>query len=317
MKRRILFWTLVLSTILGFGWYKATENEEDLRRLAAWQSRHVQLVAEAQVENRHIEDFLGDIASQSDAKQRFEKEFNHGEPLRPRREDGYEVATWRHPRYGTQVELTFAGNNIIASGIQSGSVYVEEFNPQPPRLSLTGRLEAIRQTVIHYGGWLWMVALAVALPTRRLGLFGAEVLLAISLAFGTANLVSPYFSLTLSGVLSNDSLFLSAGMVAFSVICLAFRLTQRGYQPRLQFGLRNILGTTAAVGGLFALGAFGLVALCVFAVGGVIFFVSCWSIASCMPTHRRGSSRAGDSPAMVPRHQLNRLRRTHPRRPMR
>lgn len=280
MKWHLVFWILLLAAILGFGWYKHRENELDRVRQEAWRERVIRLESESIAESNRAYEFIKGLYPEPDAKQRAEAHFNHGEPFELQPEGIYEVATWTHPEYGFEAELTFFGDRLASTGMKAGSVWVTSVNPQPPRFALGSRTETLRQFIARYIGiWLWLAAGFTMMFSRRFGLFAAEVMLAVSLAYCTANLVAPNYSLTLTGVLTNDPMFLAAVMYYISLMCLAYRLAQQGYRPSWRFSVRTILLTTTLVAILLAMGRFGVVALGVLTFSSPVFFMVCHMFA--------------------------------------
>jgi hypothetical protein len=120
-----------------------------------------------------------------------------------------------------------------------------------------------------YAAIAWLVALGVAVISRRFGLVAAEAMVVISLACGTAWLVSPLYDLSLQGIVSNDSLFFALLMYLLSLSLLAFRLPNDKL-PRFQFQVRTLLSVTGLVAILLAMGPFGYVALAALSAGAVL-----------------------------------------------
>lgn len=272
--RRLIIWILVLAVVLGFGWYKSVENRRDRERQAAWRAEFARLESEAKKEHQRWRDWLRGLYSLADARQEAADKLNGGRPFTVEPDGDYETARWTDPKYGIELELTFAGEKLVASGSHFGTGALLAAHPRPTRLAQASRAEAARQFVAQWCGWLWLVTLVVSIRGRW-GRIGAEAMLALALAYGTALLVQPHCTLTPRGVFSNDPLFFAFLMYLVSLACLASLVsTERRVRDqawRIRFSLRSLLALITAIALLLAMGPFGYVTLCVFALGGAWF----------------------------------------------
>jgi hypothetical protein len=272
--RRLIVWILALAVVLGFGWYKSVENRRDRERQAAWRLEFARLESEAKEGYRRWGDWLRSLYPLADARQQAADKLNGGRPLTVEPDGDYETARWTDPKYGIELELTFAGDKLVAFGRHFGTGALLAAYPQPTRLAQASRAEAARRLVAQWCVWLWLIAL-VASIRGRWGRIGAEAMLALTLAHGTARLFRPGHPLTLQGIFSNDPLFFVLLMYLMSLAWLAFQVSTemraRGRTWRIRFRLRSLLVLTAAIALLLAMGPFGYMSLCAFALGGAWF----------------------------------------------
>ena len=266
---RIVIWTLVLASILTLSWFKDAENRRDREQQLAWREHLAVLQVESEAETKRLRSWLKSLSSHPDAKQEAGQELYAGGPLPLAKEGNYDVARWAHPKYGTQVELTFLGDNLVGTGSRSGTGLLQSANPQPPRRAFDSKAEVIRQSIITPAILFWFLALIVAGVSTRFGRIAAEFMLAASLVYGAARLLNPAYTVTLQGVFSNDSLVFAALMYVASIVLFARRWPRD--QTTIRFSLRTLLAMTSVVAFLIAMKPVGYVAIAVFAVGAMLF----------------------------------------------
>ena len=266
---RIIIWTLVLASILTLSWFKDFENRRDREQQLAWREHLAVLQVESEAETKRLRSWLNSLSSHPDAKQEAGQELYDGDSLPLAREGDLDVARWEHPKYGTQVELTFSGDNLVATGSRSGTGLLQSANPQPLQRAFDSKAESIRQSIITPAFLFWFLALIVAGVSTRFGRIAAEFMLAASLVCGAARLVNPSYTVTLQGVLSNDSLVFAAMMYVASIVILAKRWPRD--QTTIRFSLRTLLAMTAVAAFSFSIKPVGYVAIAVFAVGAMLF----------------------------------------------
>ena len=128
-----------------------------------------------------------------------------------------------------------------------------------------------------------------------------------SLRDGDSNLLTRSRMTVATGVvLFVLATFFAAVMYCISLSCLAYRLAQRGYRPRLRFSLRSGLIVTALTAVLLALRPFGLFTLCVFAFSGPPFLVLCQMFGSQFDYARSHAARMELRRAMRTAHRMSR-----------
>ena len=266
---RLAIWFVVLAAILISSCFKNAENRSDRDQQLAWRDHLTVLQAESAAEAERLESWLGSLDSRPDAKQQIEKELTGGDPLQIEKDGSNDVAHWTHPKYGTQVKLTFSETKLVGRRISYGTGQLQLVNPQPPRHSLNSDAESIRRRIIWPTSVLWFLALAVALVSNRFGRIAAEFMLAASLTCGAAWLVNPAYSITLQGVFSNDSLAFALMMYLASITVLAVRTPSNHAKFRLT--LRTLLAVTAIVALLMATKPVGYIAIPVLGIGAILF----------------------------------------------
>ena len=262
---RKLVWLAVIAVILFLGSLKVAENRRDRYAQEAWRQRLEAIRVEALAEGARLADWLGSLSGTQDAKQQIESELNGGEPLPVERRGDYEVARWEHQRYGTQVELTFHDDALVGSGVSYGTGQLQQVHPPPPQQYREGKWESIRKAIPQPAIAVWVVTSLVAVISSRFGRIAAEVMLLMAIACGTAWLVSPWYTVTVRGVFSNDRLFFALLMYLASIFLLALRMPMP--QARARFHLRTLLFSTSMFAVLMALGPVGYVAIGAFLVG--------------------------------------------------
>lgn len=311
MKWHLVFWILLLTALVVFGWYKNRENEADIAHWNAWHDRVTQLGAEVEAEEQRISNFLFELHFQPDAKQQVEEFLNDGAPFELKPQGEKEVATWTHPEYGFQVIISFEGDELGTCGVGSGYAWVRAQNPEPGRPSLTSSAEWIRQSVIKYEGlWPWLAALVISIISRRFGLLASEVMVAVPLLLGTANLLWPVSIPGTQRLGLNGPQFYSTAMFAVMYLLglpfLAYRLAQRGFRPRFRFGIRTILLVTTVAAVLFALRPAGLVALSVVGISAPPFLLLCHLFANRVDYLRSHATRLELERTMRTAHRMSR-----------
>lgn len=276
MRSRTILWILALAAIFGFGWYKSCENRADRQRRAAWNQQMERLQAESQQEYRRLVAWLRTLHSQPGGRQQVIDEVPGGDELAFHEENGREVTSWTHPEYGIRIDFGFVGDRLVSHQANSGTGNLLTIQREPARIATSSRAERVRRFAAGWGGWLWLVCLVLAFAPRSYGLIAAEMMLLVTLACGVAWTVSPFYSITVQGILSNDPLFFAAIMFVISLIVLAMRVApiaaRSGRPQSLRFGMGTLLSIMAAVAVLSAMGPLGYFAMCVFAVGGVCFY---------------------------------------------
>jgi hypothetical protein len=281
MRLRTVLWILALAVIFGFGWRKSYENHVYRARRDAWDVRMQRLEKEwNQARDKEYERLVASLRSlhgQPGGRDQVIKELAGGDSLSFREEKGRDVASWSHPQYGIRVNLAFEGDRLVGHGLRGGSHVWEVYRMPPKPIGTLSTADHLRRLVVRWGPWVWFVCLLVAMASRSYGLAAAQMMLMITLACGVAWTVASNFPITVRGIFSNDKLFFAATMYVFSLVVLAIRVAPvvaRSARPRLmQFGMRTLLSVMALVAVFSAMGPLGYFAMCVFAVGGALFFI--------------------------------------------
>jgi len=239
---RIASALLVLGSIYTLGWYKSSENHRDCQALVAWRQRLDDFKGEANAEQARLVSWIRSLYTHRNGKREIEKKLNDGTPLSIA--DGT-TFLWTHPEYGIPVAVTFKGNRLGSSMIHGAQL--DQVHREPLTTYRTGVAETIRRSITHVLPWLWILACIVAIVSSRYGLFSAMTALGLSLAYGCAIIVSPYYTLTVSGIFSNDPLFIAFLLYLSSIIVVAFRMPRDGafwlaYATNCDDPFRNIHG---------------------------------------------------------------------------
>ena len=276
LRCHLIFWSLCLSIVLGAGWYKSVENRRDRARQAAWHQQIERLQTEARTEYKRTVAWIHNLYSQPGGRQQVENKLKDAWSVNWETDGHRDVANWRHEKYGIPLQTEFEQDKLVAH--RAGNGHVLTMYPQPPQLARSSRAESIRRFVADWAGWLWLAALSITVLPRRWGLLAAQAMLAISLACGAAWLVTPHYTITIQGVLSNAPLFFAAIMYFTSLVCLAHHvaaeLAHLDQPLRFRFGLRTLFILTAIVAILLAMGPFGYFTLSVSVAGSIIFLAS-------------------------------------------
>ncbi len=269
---RIAWALLVLGSIYALGWYKSAENHRDYRALATWRQQLKDLDGESKAEKARLGSWIRSLHSHRDAKRQIEIEFNGGAPLSIADGTTYH---WMHPEYGIPVELAFNGNEIVSSSVAGSQI--AQAHREPTTTYRSGMAEAFRRSIAEVLPWLWILVFIVAVVSSRHGLFAAITTLSLSLAYGCAIIVSPYYTLSVSGIFSNDRLFFAFLMYMSSIIAAAFRMPRDDARPEFRFGLRTVLVAMAILAISMAAGSFGYVALMISLPGLLAYLVVVYS----------------------------------------
>jgi hypothetical protein len=224
MKRRHQFWLMVMALVLGFGCYKSRENRSEAKEQVVWRDQIARLEAASKARFEELQTWTPELHKAADPKRQIADRLADGQPLSVATDGGHETITWRHPKYGIEMTFGFSNGILVSLGSTRSSGALEKATPRPPLYAHGGYAESFRRSIPPYAGIAWLVALGVAVLSRRFGLVAAESLVVSSLAYGTAWLVSPLYELSLQGILSNDSLFLAVLMYVVILSLLAFRL---------------------------------------------------------------------------------------------
>ncbi len=110
---------------------------------------------------------------------------------------------------------------------------------------------------------------------------------------GVAWLTAPNYTITVQGILSNDSLFYAAVMYVVSLACLGHRLAAEllhlDCPLRFRFSLRSLLVVTAIVAVLLGMGPFGYFSLCLLVIGAALLAARIVSVSEKMRDGREPS----------------------------
>ena len=263
---------LLLALIYAFGWYKSSENHRDRQALASWREQLDELDAESRAERARLGTWVHSLYSRRDAKRRVEIELNGDSPLNIA--DGARYR-WRHPEYGIPVELAFNGNWLVYTSV--GGPQLTQVQPEPPTTYRKGPAETIRHSIKDVVPWIWIVAFIFATISHRYGQIAAITALGLSLSYACAVMVSPYYTLTMSGILSNDPLFIVFLLYLCSTIIVAVRTPRDISRPKFRFGLRTVLVTMAIVAISMAVGSFGYATMMISLPGLLVYLVVVYS----------------------------------------
>ena len=268
-KTRTIAWTLALVLILGCGWWKARENGLDQRAQDAWQAKIDRLIEESQKEFSQLVKWRNEVQSDPNAQLLFERKLNDGESFAYEDEGNLQSAEWTHPVYGIHLWMTFEENRLVGSGASLGAIPDQ---PRPPRFASTSRAENVRKTITQWAGWLWLAILPLAIFGRRYALLASEILLLISMVWGTAWLVNPHYDLTARGVFSNDPLFFAALMYVASISLTAWCAARRDVEMfGSRFRLRSLMALLGIVAVATVLAPFIAVSVAVLMAGAFLY----------------------------------------------
>ncbi|MCO6044456.1 hypothetical protein NG895_11125 [Aeoliella sp. ICT_H6.2] len=269
----VVLWTVFLVLLVAGGWYKSVENSSDWERQVAWQAHMSQLQAESRQELARLDAFFESDRASPLTRADLERELNDGQPLDLEESRGRLMVDWTHPKYNIPVRLYFDGDQFEGWRMSGGSPEELPGNAKPPRTSHSSTAERIRKRIPGIATVVWVAAAVVACVGRRDAVLwpAAQVMLAASLAFGAATVVSPNYNLTVEGIFSNDPMFLAVIMYVLSLFALAIHWPDG--LPTFHFKLGHLLLIFTGVAVLLAAGPFGYFAICVFAAGGVLFWL--------------------------------------------
>ncbi len=179
-----------------------------------------------------------------------ERELNDGKPLSLMRNGDRDIAIWTDARSGRRFELKFRNDRWSGVGTRSGAGHP----PAPTPSTFDAVTEGIRARIAGWNrGWgplLWLVLLVLCLSSGRHRRLLGQLLLGTALVCFTAWLVAPKYSLTPSGIFSNDMLFWGTLMLASSVTMIAWAVIEEHRRrrsgllcPNCEYSLRaNVTG---------------------------------------------------------------------------
>lgn len=274
----LLVWSAFLLSVALFGWHKSTENERDRAAHAAWREKIDRLQAESQAESNRVREEVDRTWGQPGASQELTQWLRARQWERSNEDAFLPDELWIHPNLGLRLWLRYDGNGIVRRSGPSGAAELVAYHPPPFWNSKYSRAEIVREFVVALSQYLWLLTLFVALLVPRLRALAAHTMLASALLCGTAWLVAPHYALTFRGIVSNDSLFFAVVMLLVSITAVAHvaatDAARDGRVLRLHFRLRTLLVLMGLIAGLLAIRPFGVVALCVLAVGGVVYWLA-------------------------------------------
>ena len=275
MTTRLAVWIVFLTVVLGLAWLKGRENTLDRDAHEAWLNSIQQIALESRPEYDRLNEWRQNLDNDVAPRRVIEETLNEGRPLQWRRKGEFEEARWIHPHYGFLLEFTLSGERLVSSGSTWGSADGSKIHPEPETVRFTSRLEAIRDYAAKLLLPAWLVAILLAVVSRRYGMLFAKISLAWAIAYAAAWLVTPTHTVTLQGILSNDRLAFAALMLLLSIVCTADRVPAESRVTLraevFQFRLRTLFFFTALIGLALALGPVGYVALAALAIGSLIF----------------------------------------------
>jgi len=95
----VLAWTVFLSAIFGFGWYKSWENRQyQLASVRRYDARQ-EFLLRSHVESKRILEQLHRLHGKLDSQEQLEQQINRGEPFDLREIGGRETVDWHDPAY--------------------------------------------------------------------------------------------------------------------------------------------------------------------------------------------------------------------------
>jgi hypothetical protein len=275
----VLAWTVFLSAIFGFGWYKSWENRQYELASARWSDELKEFLLHSNVESNRILEHLHRLHGKPDSQIQLERQINRGEPFDLREIGGRETVDWNDPAYhDLRARLEFENGVLKGFRLTRTNDFrtFARHHPPPSRTHFTGTAEQWRRWIARLGSGIWLIALAVWFALARRRLFVSQILLAAALASGMAWLVNPGYSISRRGVFSNESLFWALVMLTLGIYLLA--MTMALYSPRMglklpsfRFRLRQLLLAVTVAAALLAAGPFGWVAFAIGIAGTLLF----------------------------------------------
>ena len=295
---RSAFWIAFWTCCLLAGWLKASQNRTARQQYKAAQiarrQRAAKLLPLGEKAELRLRNMLrnGLDGKKPISRRRLEQEINQGRPFSPQwdQKRGRHLTTWVDPQSGRSFRLSFHDGQWTGYNTSWGADANLAPVPPPRAIYADGR-EQVRNLIVAYGPLFWLLSLLLlaalaalrvilrlaGLPPYAEGLqphcqFLADALLALAILCTLAWLVSPGYSITFSGVTSNDNLAWAVIMLAISVPVLAAATPARVRDETeakgpWQYSLRSLLLATALCAVVFALAPFGYV-VAMFAAGG-------------------------------------------------
>lgn len=299
---RSKLWIAFLICCVLAGWLKAAQNRTARQQYKAAQIAQQQKAAERyplglKAAERIVEIHRNGLDGKKPvSRQRLEQELNQGRPFSLEWDENRRrhQTTWVDPHSGRVFRLRFRDGEWTGYNTHWGSD--ANLPPVPrPRAVYADNREQVRKLVVGYGPLFWALSLVLllvlaalsgllrlaGLPSYAAGLqphcrFLADALLALAILCTVAFLVNPHYSITVSGVTSNDNLAWGTILLAISVPILAGVTPGAVRNPtqsngRWQYSLRALLLVMTLCAVTFALAPFGYV-VALFAVGGAALY---------------------------------------------
>ncbi len=245
-RRRILLhsgvWIVVLALIIVSAGRKAAENSRQRAESAEWHSKITQLTGAGLKQRDALVARIRDLHGQPNSRQQLEAEFNGGKAFAVTADGDRLAAAWIDPTYGMRSEVGFEADKLVSHSVQWGTGDLTRVYPEPPRIAFTSRNEQVRQLAVALLPWLWGLSLAVFLLVPVARLVASETMLALAIAYGTAQLVAPVYNLTINGIFSNDALFFSAVMLLVSTIAVSAKFRKPAVRLELPTLAQNSPG---------------------------------------------------------------------------
>ncbi|MEX0936704.1 MAG: hypothetical protein WDZ59_02510 [Pirellulales bacterium] len=260
---------MFLVVLVAATWFKAHENHRDTRIQAQWRERIAVLEAEGKVEYQRLVRLIA--STQNVSRSELEAKLNNGRQFDLQANGSRLEARWTHPDYGIPVHLSFENDMLRSWNMSGGSPAMLPGNAQPKPRRFDSQAETIRHAAQLISAYAWLVAFCVTVARPKHVWLAAQAMLALALAYGAATVVSPVYSLTIRGIVSNDSLFWAAMMYLVALIALSTACPAK--VRKLQFQLRHLLLAITCAALLLVIGPLGDFALCVFA-GGFLVLVT-------------------------------------------
>ncbi|TWT78539.1 hypothetical protein Pla123a_13320 [Posidoniimonas polymericola] len=271
-RTRTLARLAVLALIIALGAFKADQNRRDREAQRAYDDLIAQLDKEGGLEHQKLSQWSKSLFDADNARRETEETLNAGEPWETRMVadrvgDGREVATWRHPKYGIEMQYTFDGDDLASFTAGIGRGLLQERTPRPQPFSLEGPAESLRQLIPLAAGPIWLAGFAGAIFSARHGLLAAEAMLAAAFSTFIAHAVNPHTVMRITWF--TDQEWFALLMLAASLVMLAWRAPAR--QGGLRFSMRELLIAMTAAAVLLAIGPFGWLMLGVLAASALLY----------------------------------------------
>jgi len=216
-EHRWWFWMAVLIVCLVGGTIRAWQNNHRRTAYQAWQQRCTRLDQAAVRVHERVQSLWGQRGADGRwrelSRSELERELNDGQPLKTTTYGQLERALWTDPQSGRQFRLDFRDGQWCGVSSKWSRSFCP---PAPTPTSLDSFTARIRTQFTVWGRVLWIALLVLCVVLRSRRALLAEAMLGLAIFCSTAALVAPNYTLTLSGVFSNDGLGLGALMVAFS-----------------------------------------------------------------------------------------------------
>lgn len=217
-------WFAFLFILVSFAYLKTAENDQSRKRLDQWRKESALKEAESFQKKDRLVSLIRSLQSKANSREVLEKKLNLDEPFEFQQKGTTDIVHWTHPQYGILVELKFEGSTLKGSAVQFGTAQLHTVLPRPDMISRHSGLERARKSLTQVVWPLWLAVFAISAFFFRRKTYLAEGAVAASLAYAVFLAVSPWYSLTPHGLLSNDRLGVAIMLFLLSSALLIYRI---------------------------------------------------------------------------------------------